>query len=208
MNSVEVDPRPGSRGSAAARPGRPRPGHPAVRLATTGGRVSTTGVGGLTLGGGSGWLERRFGLACDNLLSVDLVTADGRTVTANEDENPELFWALHGGGGNFGVVTSFTFPLQQLPTSRSALLLWPARGGPRSARTTGTDGGGAPRGARRRLVYLTGPPEEFVPAHLQGQLIVGAAAVYAGNEADQREQRREHLAASPPRSRQRSRPHR
>ena len=82
-------------------------------LASTGGRSSTTGIAGFTLGGGSGWLERSFGFACDNLLSVDLVTASGDRVTASERENPELFWALHGGGGNFGVATSFTFGLHQ-----------------------------------------------------------------------------------------------
>jgi FAD/FMN-containing dehydrogenase len=80
-------------------------------LATTLGVVSTTGIAGLTLGGGIGWLMRKHGLACDNLLSVDLVTADGRLVTAGADENPDLFWALKGGGGNFGIATSFEYRL-------------------------------------------------------------------------------------------------
>ena len=104
-------------------------------LATTGGRVSTTGVGGFTLGGGSGWLERAFGLACDNLLSVDLVTADGDLVTASEDEHPELFWALHGGGGNFGVATSLTFRLHDVPTMTVALLVFDPEQGEPAART-------------------------------------------------------------------------
>ena len=112
MNAVEIDPdaRIARVGGGATWGDFDRAGQP-HGLMTTGGRVSTTGVAGLTLGGGSTWFERKFGAACDHLESVTLVTADGRRVTASESENPELFWALHGGGGNFGVATELVFRL-------------------------------------------------------------------------------------------------
>jgi FAD/FMN-containing dehydrogenase len=81
----------------------------AFGLGTTGGVVSTTGIAGLTLGGGVGWLVRKHGLACDNLVSVDIVTADGKLRTASADEHRDLFWGVRGGGGNFGIVTSFEY---------------------------------------------------------------------------------------------------
>ncbi len=144
-------------------------------LATTGGRVSTTGVAGFTLGGGSGWAERKFGLACDNLISVDLVTADGREITASRSEHPELFWALHGGGGNFGVATAFEFQLYPLgPTVLAGLLAWPADRPRRWRRVYRDLAFDSPDELGSGLVFLTGPPEEFVPEHLRGKPTVAA----------------------------------
>ncbi|WP_108445573.1 FAD-binding oxidoreductase [Halomonas denitrificans] len=156
-------------------------------LATTGGRVSTTGVGGFTLGGGDGWLARKFGLACDNLLAAELVTADGNVVCASERENPDLFWALHGGGGNFGVATSLTFRLHELAGVTALLLLWSPAKAPEVLRVyrdyleTAPDevGGGA--------LYITAPPEDFVPGHLVDHLAFVILVAYAGPEAEARD---------------------
>lgn len=94
-------------------------------LATTGGAVTTTGVAGLTLGGGVGWLMGKYGLTCDNLLSVDIVTAAGQLLTASQTQNEDLFWAVRGGGGNFGVVTSFEYRLHQVGTIIGGMVLHP-----------------------------------------------------------------------------------
>jgi FAD binding domain/Berberine and berberine like len=127
MKGIRVDP---ARATARAEPGLTWGEFDretqAFGLATTGGVVSTTGIAGLTLGGGIGWLGRTHGLSCDNLLSVDVVTADGRLLTASAEENPDLFWAVRGGGGNFGVVTSFEYRLHKVgPTVLGGLLIWP-----------------------------------------------------------------------------------
>jgi len=155
-------------------------------LATTGGRASTTGVGGFVLGGGSGWLDRWCGLAVDNLLGVELVTADGARVYASADDHPDLFWALHGGGGNFGIATALTLKLHELPEFSIALLLYLPEFGPEVTRTFRDVIAAGPDEASGGVLYITGPPEEFVPPHLVGTLLCGALLTYAGGEADLR----------------------
>ncbi|MGW0598249.1 FAD-binding oxidoreductase [Streptomyces sp. NPDC002776] len=159
----------------------------AYGLATTGGRVSTTGVGGFVLGGGTGWLDRWSGLAVDNLLAVELVTADARRIRASADENPELFWALHGGGGNFGVATSLTLKLHELPEFAMAFLLYLPEHGREVVRAFRDLFAVAPNEAGGGVLYLTGPPGEFCPPHLQGTLLCAALLTWAGGEADLRE---------------------
>src|SRR4051812_31919951 len=146
-------------------------------LATTGGRVSSTGVAGLTLGGGSGWLERKHGLACDNLVAVELVTAAGRHVRASADEHPELFWALRGGGGNFGVVTALEFRLHPVgPEVLAGLVLHPAQRGRELLGLYRDVMNDAPDGLSLAFAYLTAPDEPRTPASLPGT----QAAAYTG----------------------------
>jgi FAD/FMN-containing dehydrogenase len=126
MTTVQVDPAgQTARAEGGANWGQFDHETQAFGLATTGGLVRATGIGGLTLAGGHGFLMRRFGLACDNLLSADVLTADGRLIKANAAENPDLFWALRGGGGNFGIVTSFEYRLFQVEAVLGGLLLFP-----------------------------------------------------------------------------------
>jgi FAD/FMN-containing dehydrogenase len=157
-------------------------------LATTGGRVSSTGITGFTLGGGSGWAERKFGLACDNLVSVDLVTADGQQITASQTQHPGLFWALHGGGGNFGVATALEYQLYPLgPTVLAGLLMWPGDAGRGVARAYRDLAADSACELGSGLVFLTAPPEDFVPAHLQGTSVAGMALLWAGDPGEGRD---------------------
>ncbi len=155
-------------------------------LMTTGGRVSTTGVGGFTLGGGGGWLDRKYGLACDNLVSAELVTADGSVVQVDENHHSDLFWALYGGGGNFGVVTALTLRLYPLASVTAGILVWSPEDGERVVRAYRDFMEAAPDEVGGGIIYITGPDEEFVPRHLVGKLTLAMIVMYAGGEADAR----------------------
>ncbi|TWV48127.1 FAD-binding oxidoreductase [Streptomyces misionensis] len=155
-------------------------------LATTGARDSGTGVGGCVLGGGSGWLERAFGPAVDNLIGVELVTAGAERLPASADGDPELFWALHGGGGNFGIATALTLELHELPRFSRALTLCPARSGPRVVRAFREILGTGPDALGGAVLYLTGPPPRLVPPRLAGRRLCAALLTYAGGEEELR----------------------
>jgi FAD/FMN-containing dehydrogenase len=153
----------------------------AFGLAVTGGRVPSTGVAGLTVGGGSGWIERKYGFTVDSLVSVELVTADGRFVKASEDENPELFWALRGAGGNFGVVTAFEFRLHEVgPIVYGGMLLFGVEAAPDLMKAYRGFIEEAPDEICGACAVLCAPPEEFVPEPVRGKPVFGVICCYVG----------------------------
>ena len=151
-------------------------------LAVTGGRMPTTGVGGLALGSGSGWLERSFGYTCDNLVEAEVVTADGEQVRASERENPDLFWALRGGGGNFGVVTAFHLALHPIPPLLLAgRLVFPAGRAPEVVRAFRDLVATAPDALGGAAVFHTAPDDDAFPADLRGRPVVSVVVVHVGD---------------------------
>jgi FAD/FMN-containing dehydrogenase len=155
----------------------------AFGMATPAGIISTTGVGGLTLGGGIGHLSRRFGLTIDNLLAVDVVLADGRFVTASANENEDLFWAVRGGGGNFGVVTSFEFRLHALSTVVAGPTLWPLERAAEVMKWYREFIVKAPAELNGFFAFLTVPPGPPFPEHLHLKKMCGVVWCYAGEAA-------------------------
>jgi FAD/FMN-containing dehydrogenase len=151
-------------------------------LAVTGGRVSSTGVAGFTLGSGSGWLERRMGLAADNLRAARVLTASGVLVTASPSENADLFWALRGGGGNFGIVVEFEFALRPVgPEVLAGVLLWPRDRAPEVIRAYRGLMADAPDALCGGLALMSAPPD--MPPELAGKPAVGVIVLYAGDPA-------------------------
>jgi hypothetical protein len=149
-------------------------------LATTGGFISTTGVAGLTLGGGIGYLTRRCGLSCDNLLSADVVLADGRFVTASEAEHEDLFWALRGGGGNFGVVTSLEFRLHPVDTVYGGPIFYPVSRSAEVLEFFSDYIAKAPEELGGFFAYQIAPPLPFIPAERHGETMCAIVACWSG----------------------------
>jgi FAD/FMN-containing dehydrogenase len=149
-------------------------------LAAAGGYVSTTGISGLTLGGGLGWLARKHGLACDNLRSADVVTAEGELVRASPSENDDLFWGLRGGGGNFGIVTSFEFDVYPAGIVPAGLVVHPLAAARDVLRCWRDYASSTPDELTSGAVLATAPAAPFIPREAHGAPIVAVFAVYAG----------------------------
>lgn len=151
-------------------------------LATSFGDTPSVGITGLTLGGGVGFLSRRYGLTIDDLLAADVVTADGRLVHASQDSHPDLFWALRGGGGNFGVVTRLRFALQEVPEVYGGTLVMPAT--PQTVHGTVASSLAAPDGLTNIIMLMRAPPLPFLPEESHGKPILIVKGCFAGSQAD------------------------
>ncbi len=153
----------------------------AFGLAVPGGLVSDTGIAGLTLGGGLGWLRRKYGLTCDNLVAVDLVTANGQFLTASPEENSDLFWGVRGGGGNFGIVTSFLYRAYPIgPENMFSFVFYPADKARTIFRHYREYTHDAPDEVSSMLLYGTTPRDDSFPESAQGKPCVIVAACYSG----------------------------
>ena len=153
----------------------------AFGMATPSGFISTTGVAGLTLGGGIGYLTRRFGLTIDNLLSVDMILADGRFVSANSQKNPDLFWAVRGGGGNFGIVTSFEFRMHPVKTVHFGPTFWPLEEAADVLRAYQRLIMEAPEEISGFFAFLVVPPAPMFPEHLHLKKVCGVVWCCTGS---------------------------
>jgi FAD/FMN-containing dehydrogenase len=186
MNGVRVDPASRTaRVEGGATLGDLHHATQAFGLATPSGIISTTGVGGITLGGGLGHLTRQFGLAIDNLLEADVVLADGSFVTASETSHPDLFWALRGGGGNFGVVTSFVFRLHPLPNLYAGPMLWPLEKSAEVLRWYREFIPNAPTDLNGFFAFLTVASAPPFPEALWGKKMCGVVWAYTGDAPDE-----------------------
>ena len=182
MKGIQVDPERGTvKAEGGVTIGELDKKTQAFGLATPMGVVSETGIAGLTLGGGLGWLRRKHGLSSDNLLSVDVVTADGRFLSASEEENPELFWGIRGGGGNFGVVTCFEYRLHPVgPEVMVAFTFYPADGAKEVLRSMNEYMAQAPDEVSPLAFLGRIPHDEVFPVERHGEPFVAVMALYAG----------------------------
>jgi FAD/FMN-containing dehydrogenase len=181
MTDVQVDPQAQTaRAKGGATWGTFNDATHAHGLATTGGIVSTTGVGGLTLGGGIGYLARGAGLSCDNLVSAEVVTADGRVLRASESENDDLFWGLRGGGGNFGVVTSFEFRLDPVTDVYGGPMFFDAEDAGTVLRAYREFIADAPEQFGGFPAWQIAPPLPFIPEERHGETMIAFVSCWAG----------------------------
>ncbi|WP_156819937.1 FAD-binding oxidoreductase [Pseudonocardia sp. HH130630-07] len=185
MSAVDVDPQARhARVEGGALLGAFDAATQAHLLAAPAGVVAHTGLGGLVLGGGFGWLSRKHGLAIDNLTAVDVVTADGRQMRADTEHHPDLFWALRGGGGNFGVATAFEFDLHHVGAVRFAVAYHPLDDGPRVLRDWAAYMSQAPDELTWVFYLRLAPPVPDVPKHLHGKPVLCGSACWIGDVSE------------------------